>query len=88
VVEGISQIKGCDGNDNGKDQVDKHLDNPPCFSATIHSTYLIPMAADKQIQAVQEATVLQSGDYTKDGMKCQYCIELSSPTNFFVYFSA
>jgi len=26
------------------------------------------MAADKQIQAVQEAPVLQSGDYAKDGM--------------------
>ena len=62
------------------------VDNPPCFSATIHSTYLIPMAADKQIQEIQEATVLQSGDYAKDGMRAQYCIEQFSPTNFLSIF--
>jgi hypothetical protein len=45
------------------------MDNPLCFSATIPPSYVVIMAADKQIQAVQEATVLRSRDYTKDGMK-------------------
>jgi hypothetical protein len=27
------------------------------------------MEADKQVQEIQEATVLRSRDYTKDGMK-------------------
>jgi hypothetical protein len=45
------------------------MDNPLCFSATIPSSYVVIMAADKQVQAVQEAAVLRSRDYTKDGMK-------------------
>jgi hypothetical protein len=62
------------------------VDNPSCFSATILSAYVVPMAADKQVQEIQEATVLRSRDYTKDGMKAQYCRYQFSPSNFFVYF--
>jgi hypothetical protein len=47
------------------------MDNPPCFSATFHPSYVVRLAADKQVQAVQEATVLRSRDYTKAGMKAQ-----------------
>lgn len=47
------------------------MDNPPCFSATIHPSYIVPVAADKQVQAVQEATVLRSRYYTKAGMKAR-----------------
>jgi hypothetical protein len=45
------------------------MDNPPCFSATFHPSYVVRMAADKQVQAIQEATVLRSRDYKKNGMK-------------------
>jgi hypothetical protein len=45
------------------------MDNPPCFSATFRPSYVVRLAADKQVQAVQEATVLRSRDYTKAGIK-------------------
>jgi hypothetical protein len=57
------------GNGNAKDKIRINLDNSPSFSATIHSSYVVSMAADKQIQAVQEATVLRSRHYTKAGMR-------------------
>jgi hypothetical protein len=34
------------------------MDHPYGFSDTIHPSYLIRMAADKQVQAVQETTIL------------------------------
>jgi hypothetical protein len=45
------------------------MDNPLSFFATIGPSYAIPMAADKQIPAIQEATVLQSRHYKKAGVK-------------------
>jgi hypothetical protein len=56
------------GNGNGKNEIEKPMDNPPRFFATIPSSYVVLMAADKQVQAIQEATVLQSRDYTRAGM--------------------
>jgi hypothetical protein len=47
------------------------MDNPACFSATFHPSYVVRVAADKQVQAVQEAAVLRSRDYTEDGVKAQ-----------------
>jgi hypothetical protein len=44
------------------------LDNPARFSATLYSAYLVALAPDKQTSAVQDTTVLQRRDYTKDGM--------------------
>jgi len=68
-VDDALNTQGCNGNGNRKVKIDDHMDNPLCFSATIRPSYVVIMAADKQIQAVQEATVLRSRDYTKDGMK-------------------
>jgi hypothetical protein len=48
----------CNGNGNGKDKIQCRMDNPPSFSAAVRPSYFITMAEDKQIQAVQEATVL------------------------------
>jgi hypothetical protein len=47
------------------------MDNPLSFSATIGPSYAIPMAADKQIPAIQKATVLQSRNYTKADVKAE-----------------
>jgi hypothetical protein len=65
------------GNGNGKDKIDKHMDNPPCFSATFPPSYVVPVAVDKQIQAVQESAVLRSRDYTKAGMKASIPQQIS-----------
>jgi hypothetical protein len=47
------------------------MDHPDSFSAIIRPSYLVHMATDKQVQAVQETTVLRSRYYTKAGMKAQ-----------------
>src|ERR687898_360074 len=56
-------------NADSKDEIDNRMDNPLSFSATIGPSYAIRMAADKQIPAIQKATVLQSRHYTKAGVK-------------------
>ena len=45
------------------------MDHPNSFSVTIHPSYFIRMATDKQAQAVQETTILRSRYYTKASMK-------------------
>ena len=58
-----ANVNGCD-----RDKVGNPLDNPARFPATLYSAYPVAMAPDKQTSAVQDTTVLQRRDYTKDGM--------------------
>jgi hypothetical protein len=87
VVAYAPEDLGCSGNVNSSDKDKNHsyMDHPPSFSVTIHYSYAVPMAADRQIQEVQEATVLQSRDYTKDGVKVQINLK-PFPFSYFLKF--
>jgi hypothetical protein len=45
-------------NENGQAKIDNRLDNPARFCATFHPPYFLAMEADKEILAVQSATIL------------------------------
>ena len=66
-------------NGSGKDKIDGYMDHPDSFSATVHPSYFIRMATDKQAQAVQETTILRSRYYTKASMKTHWYLKNQFP---------
>jgi hypothetical protein len=66
-------------NGSGKDKFGGYMDHQDSFSATVHPSYFIRMATDKQAQAVQETTILRSRYYTKASMKTHWYLKNQFP---------